>query len=201
MVKNEKLGNFREHQNIADVYVYGSSHAFCNMNAANLFEDAGITSVCVGQPEQPICMTYFQIKGDLQRYSPQLIIVELYSCIKTDEYNLSQVDSHYSRVFLSDYIWNNLSLRIEASRFFKDNRLEYILGFPVYHNQYGNLTYEGLPNTREMAGFNYWNQINYANLRNSTYSVKDIDASEMIPVSSITEEYLLKINELCKKRE
>ena len=62
----------------ADVLVLGSSHAYCNLNAAILWDEYGIPTVSIGQSEQPLSYSYYMLENAIKYHKPKVVIQEVY---------------------------------------------------------------------------------------------------------------------------
>ncbi len=195
---NESIDTYQEKYSNSDVVVFGSSHAFCNLNGPTLFDEFGIASVCVGQPEQPICMTYYQMEETFRKEHPKIAIVEVYMAIVSDEYNESQMNSHYTKAILSYPIWENFDIRLEASKFIKKSKVSFILGLPVYHNEYDNYFSHGKSTT---AGYFYLAGQDYDGQFTEQFSTCDINDIDLKSIDATSEEYLLKMKSLCEEND
>lgn len=194
--KNAHNREYMDDLSNADVLVLGSSHAYNNLNASVLWKEYGITSACIGQGEQPISMSYYALKSALTYHKPKVVVLEVYMAVGGNEHD--EKPDHYVRALLDYPIWRNLGSRIEASELLSldfGKRLEYILGFPVYHNDY--TTNEYFAEQPYTAGFNYMFGRNEEGQRLDRCSVDTV--KKRSELGSYAEEYLIKIAELCQE--
>ncbi|MCR4689720.1 MAG: hypothetical protein K5739_00015 [Lachnospiraceae bacterium] len=61
-----------------DVVIFGSSHAYRNVDTPIMFEDYGITAYDLGSPGQRLALTYYQMKDDLKTQNPKVVVLEVY---------------------------------------------------------------------------------------------------------------------------
>ncbi|PHV70331.1 hypothetical protein CS063_10590 [Sporanaerobium hydrogeniformans] len=76
--KNDTLdGFYYEKENTMDVLFFGSSHAYCGMNPHILWQEAGIPSYNLGQPEQQIWTTYYYMKEAFKHQRPKVVFLDV----------------------------------------------------------------------------------------------------------------------------
>ena len=197
-MKNAHVQEFMNELRNADVLVFGSSHAYINLNGSVLWDKYGIASVSLAQGEQPLCMTYFEMESALRWDKPQIVIVEPYMAVTGSEYNGGS--DKYVNALLSFPIWSNIDCRIEATRELKDvNRLEYILGFPIYHSDYKlpqfNVIEERKNAGYESVGYDRREDAQLTDRCNSNGVIGTIKLDES------TESYLYKIINICREEK
>lgn len=195
-IKNAHVQEFTEDLKNADALVFGSSHAYINLNGAVLWEKYGIASACLAQGQQPLCMTYYELKSVLRYSKPEVVIVEPYMAITESTYN-SEPDK-YVNALLSFPIWVNLDCRIEAIRELSDvNCLEYILGFPVYHSDYKSSQF-GIMESSKTAGYEI---VPYGRREDSQLPDRcnSDNLTEIARLNESTTNYLYRIIDLCKE--
>lgn len=190
--RNTHIDEYLSKLTNADVLVVGSSHSYVNLNGAVLWDRYGIPSACIGQGEQPICMSYYTLKSALRYGKPKLVIFETYMAAAGDAYN-NRPDK-YANSLLEFSFFKNVDCRIEASKFLiNENKLEYVLGFPVFHSDYA------MPKSPQTVTAGY-----------ELVFFQNIDGQSEDRGSSLTEqgrkqlsetvnEYLLKTIALCRK--
>lgn len=177
----------------AEVLILGSSHAYNNLNGAVMWNDYGITAACLGQGEQPISMSYYALKSALTYNKPKVVVLEVYMAVGGNEHD--EKPQHYAKALLDYPIWRNLGDRIEAASLINTpNKLEYILGFPVYHTDY--MTPEYAISDELTAGFNYLFGTNEEGQKTDRHSTGNVEKKEKL--GSYAQEYFVKIAQLCK---
>lgn len=181
----------------ADILVIGSSHAYVNLNGAVLWNECGIPSSCLGQGEQPICMSYYTLKSALRYGKPKMVVFETYMAVVGDTYN--NYPDKYVHSLLEFSFFKNVDCRIEASKFLvnqnKTEKAEYVLGFPVFHSDYAS---PKMPKTYT-AGY----ELSF--VRNPDGQLEDRGSALIeqgrLPLSETVNEYLLKTIELCREAD
>lgn len=176
----------------ADVLVVGSSHSYVNLNGAVLWDQYGIPSACIGQGEQPICMSYYTLKSALRYGKPKLVILETYMAVVGDTYN--NYSDKYANSLLGFSFFKNLDCRIEASKFLvNESKLEFVLGFPVFHSDYA------VPKSPRTFTAGY----ELAFFQNLDGQTKNRESSlteqGRVQLSETVNEYLLKTVALCRE--
>lgn len=186
---------YEQEKDSIDVIFYGSSHVYSDINPAILWRESGIASYDLAGTMQPMWNTYYCMKESLKYQRPKVMVVELVRAIEEREY------IEGSRV-----VTNTLGMRLSKEKYeavwasTPDNRLSYLLGYPVYHSRYTELSqedfesYKDTPEGKAYKGF---------------YPLFDTKEFEEFPdVSEITdsrdlepktEEYLRKIIALAKE--
>lgn len=192
------VSSFRNCYKNANVLFFGSSHIFSNLNAGALWKERGIASCSLAHSEQPVYMSYYQMKNSFKYDVPEVAVFEVYMTTIPEEYNLSKIDSHYTNALLTYPIYRNFWERVEAAEFFEDNKASFILGLPTYHSSYKNVE----KNDRDLyAGFRYQFGRNEEGQWDNRYRYKtdDISFEEMGELSKETEEYLGRMKDLCEQ--
>lgn len=189
--RNKSIETYNNEFSNADILILGSSHAYCNLNAAIPFQEFGIASACVGQPEQPISMSYFELKSILRKTCPKIVILEMYMCYVGDVVKFDEMPDQYNKALLGFPIYQNLDIRIEAiSHIDTIYRLPYILGIPDPY-------FEIDRSNEKNAGFLYLTERNTGFREPPFYTIEAAKDYPYGKISAYTDEYLRKIIELC----
>lgn len=180
-----------------DVMFYGSSHTYSDINPAVLWEQEGIASYDLAGSLQPLWNTYYYMKESLKYQRPKVMVVELVRAIESRDYieEARTVTNTFGMRFSKDKIEN---IRISTP----DNLIAYLLGYPVYHSRYAELSradftaYQGDPHGKVSKGY-------YPLYVTKSYdSMADMskvtESSDLAPKS---EEYLRKIIALAKEED
>ena len=179
-----------------DVMFYGSSHTYSDINPAVLWEEKGIPSYDLAGSLQPLWNTYYYMKESLKYQRPKVMVVELVRAIESREY-----------IEEARTITNTLGMKLSREKLediqvstAEENVLDYLLGYPVYHSRYTELSredfepYLGDPHGSASKGF-------YPLFVTKSFdSMPDMSqVTESDPLSEKTEEYLRKIIALAKE--
>jgi hypothetical protein len=193
----EPLTEFRRfpRQSI-DVVFFGSSHMFMSINPIILWQEKGIPSYVLGGSVQLLWNTYYYIKECLKFQSPKVIVLDVYGTCYNCEYN------DWSRI-----VKNNLGLKMSKDKIEsimvsapKINWVALIIGLPVYHMRYKELTRRDFVDPYKRGEKAY---------KNGFYSGDNIEPQSRPDVRGITSyrdipakqlKYLNKIIELAKSK-
>ena len=192
-----------------DVFFAGTSVSIMNISCEELYLDYGIKSVTLGEPMQPMFLTYYTIKEALKNQNPKAIVLDTQALFYSDELIAERFDKeeqesiHYSL----DNMKNNEN-KMEALKQVKQYK-ENIDYWDYYSKMYyGHSNWEALDKkyfirdsltniingnlmmigTKETGGRNY-----------PISSVTNIGEKETLIESNLV--YLKKIIDLCKERE
>jgi hypothetical protein len=118
-----------------DVAFFGSSHMEFSINPVIIWQEKGIPSYVLSGSIQPLWNSYYYIKECLKYQSPKVIVLEGFT-------SAVDVELDWSRI-----VKNNIGLKMSKDKIEsimvsapKINWLELIIGLPVYHMRYKELT-------------------------------------------------------------
>ena len=185
---------YKEKPGSMDVICLGSSHTFCNISTKTLWEEFGIASYDLAGSVQPFWNSYYFLKEALLSQKPKLVILDVYRAMEDREYidhsriikNTFGISSFNNRVFA---IWKSAP---------KSQRIHYWLEYPTYHRRYMEISKGDFDRNSN-------NLLVYSKgfgliTRTNAYESPRIESSpSSSPLSKKTEEYLLKIIELCRE--
>lgn len=180
-----------------DVMFYGSSHTYSDINPAVLWDQEGISSYDLAGSLQPLWNTYYYMKESLKYQRPKVMVVELVRAIESRDYieEARTVTNTFGMKFSKD--------KIEAIQVSTpDNLIPYLLGYPVYHSRYTELSradfaaYLGDPHGKASKGY-------YPLYVTKSYdSMADMsEVTESSDLAPKSEEYLRKIIALAKEED
>lgn len=180
-----------------DVMFYGSSHTYSDINPAVIWEEEGISSYDLAGSLQPLWNTYYYMKESLKYQHPKVMVVELVRAIESRDYieEARTVTNTFGMKFSKD--------KIEAIQVSTpDNLIPYLLGYPVYHSRYTELSradfaaYLGDPHGKASKGY-------YPLYVTKSYdSMADMsEVTESSDLAPKSEEYLRKIIALAKEED
>ncbi len=188
---------YEQEEGTIDVMFYGSSHTYSDINPAVLWDQEGISSYDLAGSLQPLWNTYYYMKESLKYQRPKVMVVELVRAIESRDYieEARTVTNTFGMRLSKEKIEN---IRVSTP----DNLIPYLLGYPVYHSRYSELTRAdftanlGDPHGKASKGY-------YPLYVTKSYdSMADMsevtESSELAPKS---EEYLRKIIDLAKEEE
>lgn len=179
-----------------DVLLVGNSHSGINIDTATLWDSCGIAAYDLWGGVQPLWNSYHYIVEALKYQTPRLIVLEVMASTSDYEYSEEQ-----------NQIKNTAGMRlsknkIEAVRASapEDRQFNLLLGFPLYHGRFDELTMEDFQHFPWSKGLeNFKGSV----LRYGTGSYEFESAegiSETAPVMDKELEYLNKIIDLCREK-
>ncbi len=172
---------------VVDVLFLGSSHCYCSVIPAQLWEDYGMASFNMAISGQDLASSYYCIEEALKTQDLKVVCVDLYGCT----YHGYQVEGNLYRNTLS----RKLSLTsIEAAYAMveTDNEADFILKWPIIHTRYRELAKQDFL-TESPAYLGYFAQFNV----NPVAEVGYLNA-EPSPIGEQEQEWLKKMIELTR---
>jgi hypothetical protein len=179
-----------------DVLFLGSSHAFETYNTSVLWDEYGIASFVLGGSVQPMWNTYFFMKEALKTQTPELIVLDAFSCVFESEY------SDYSRQIKNCYgmkpSMNKIAAMWESS---PHTNINFYVPISNYSSRYSELTKEDFLKSKDIPRYENWMGFgsNYNNKVEKTPCLKDTYAEE--PMLQKTEKYYRKILQLANDKK
>ena len=162
---------YEQERDSVDVLILGSSHAFEDFNTGVLWDEYGMAAYVLGGSFQPLWNTYYYLKEGLKTQKPELIVLEGYMTVFSEEYSGGVIKNSYGlkwsadkvaaikvstpqeewRDFLPEYSqYHTRYTELSAADFLKNQ------GNPLYENWKGfgdNIKTERLPNP-DVSGVN-----------------------------------------------
>ncbi len=125
--------------NLIDVVFMGSSHCFCGISPAVLWEDSGIAAFDMSTSGQDFVSTYYLLTELLKTQTPKAVYIDLYGVC----FEKHGVVANEYRNFLSMRTSKN-SVDLVKEYFEGDDneslRQDYYFRFPIVHTRYKELT-------------------------------------------------------------
>ncbi len=194
---------YKEKPGSIDVICLGSSHTFCNISTKTLWEEFGIASYDLAGSVQPFWNSYYFLKEAILYQQPKLVVLDVFRAIENREY----VD--HSRIIKNTFGISSFRNRILAIWHSSPNnlRIHDWLAYPTYHRRYIEIAKSDFSPQYYNSANNYSNNKAVASSKGFLFFTKITTQSEPKiaipnsgrPLSPKTEEYLLKIIELCKE--
>ena len=128
----ETLYNMED--DLADVLFLGSSHCYCSINNAKLWNDYGMGSFSMVISGQDLASTYYSFKEALKTQTPDVVFAELYG-ISFEEH---AVTANIYRNTLSFKYSDNFFGVVDAIAPEQD-KMDYLLKWPIIHTRYKEL--------------------------------------------------------------
>lgn len=131
----QSLYMYSQPKDTVDVAFLGSSHTYCHINTALLWEEYGISGYNYAAAEQPLWNTYYYLKEICKYQSPKLVVVDLFvPAVYQEDYHYNYIyDNLYGFRFSIDKI-NMMRASMENDKF-----INYFPAFFDYHNNYENI--------------------------------------------------------------
>lgn len=193
-----------------DVIFCGTSIAVMNVSSEELYSKYGIASVTLGEPEQPVYLSYYTLKDALEDQSPQVVFYDINALFYSIEMLKNRLDSdEYYYLHLSVDGIKDYKTKYEAVQVAKTLKpsIDIISYFSSLYNNHSNWENVNKPNFIRKSGKMVMNgnlmsfdiADGLTDLRNSINTSYDstVSANRMV---EFNKKYLLKIIELCKEK-
>ena len=121
-------------EDVVDVLFLGSSHSYCSVIPAQLWEDYGMAGFSLALSGQDLAGSYYNLVEALKTQEPKVVCVDLYGCALQGY----QIEGNLYRNILP----RKLSLSsLEAVNHMveTDNKSDFILKWPIIHTRYKEL--------------------------------------------------------------
>ena len=179
-----------------DVLLVGNSHSGINIDTATLWDSRGIAAYDLWGGVQPLWNSYHYIVEALKYQTPKLIVLEVMA--STSDYEYSEEQNQIKNTAGMRLSKNKLeAVRASAP---EDRQLNLLLGFPLYHGRFDELTMEDFQHFPWSNGLeNFKGSV----LRYGTGSYEFESAegiSDTAPVMDKELEYLNRIIGLCREK-
>ncbi len=136
---------YKEEPNTVDVLFLGTSHTYVSVNPALLWDDHGIASVNMPSAGQPTWNMYYYLKEALKYQQPKLVVLDVFSMIIIQREGELQYGGEYASY--DRMVHSNIGMKFSQNKIDsvfasapKGLRLDLLLGLPVYHNRYEELS-------------------------------------------------------------
>jgi len=212
LAQDDSGGGFRtfySEQEDIDVMIFGSSHAACTINNAQLFKEDGIASYTLSAGAQTIPQTYWYMKEAFAFRKPKVALVETYLAAQAPmlaEESNANIDSEaVDEAIRGELYRSDLSMRfspryvqmvLTQARDYRMSSTLYnalLLKWPFIHSRYAELGRESLENTTQyIRGYKGNSSVYGVDLRPEV-------TEDRQPVSPLNLRYISKIIELCRK--
>lgn len=142
---NSGLEYSYQNKNYYDVLTTGTSMAVINISNEELYFNYGIAAMTLGEPEQPLFLTYYTLKEALNYQKPQVVVFDIQSLFYTDEFikqRFSMDERHYIH-FSLNAMKNGMTKKLaldEAKKYKKDlDEWDYYAGMYYNHSNWQDL--------------------------------------------------------------
>lgn len=188
---------YAQQEDSIDVLMLGSSHCGMNLDTEVLWSEYGISSYALWGSVQPFWNSYYFLQDALKTQNPKVVLLETYAATLDFEYS----DDARQITNVLGMKWSKEKLNAIKTSAPQDRWKDLILGLPLYHSRYSELT---------QNDFRYFPWSSGLTLNKGTGYRYGDSAYDLLDVSNITEEkplhekeeiYLKKIIELCKDED
>lgn len=93
-----------------DCIFVGTSHVFCSYNPQQIYDETGLTSVCLATSGQSFQSSYYLLKEALRKQTPKVVIMDLSNIAVAANYDIQNFRLHFSSGIsaLPDYSINKV---------------------------------------------------------------------------------------------
>ncbi len=173
-----------------EVLFLGSSHCYCSVIPARLWEDYGMASFNMAISGQDLAGSYYNFKEALKTQDLKVVCVDLYGCT----FHGYLIEGNLYRNTLSRKL-SLISIDAVNSMVETDNKSDYILRWPIIHTRYKELKKQDFLNERP-AYLGYSSGFNTNAIAKLEYAYV-----EPKPFGEEEQEWLLKIIELAQESD
>lgn len=177
-------------RNSVDVLFLGSSHCFCAVDVANLWENHGIAAYSMAISGQDLASSYHCLVEALKTQKPKVVLLESFSATThgyEDRGNL------YRNLLAYQPSLNFLQAIQDMAA--EDEWKDFVLKWPILHTRYRELQREDFLQKRPVyMGYE-------ANLRTWPVELRNYNGEETLPIGEEEEEWLRRIISLAKEED
>lgn len=143
---NSVLADLETAEKYPDVLFLGSSHIFTQLSPALIYETTGIASYLLSSPGQPIQSVPQLLEDQLERNQPQMVFVDVFTALWPREKisipgELESTGNLKHTIQALDGIRSPVHrIKAFAQWISYEEGLKRLVGFPVYHTRYSELT-------------------------------------------------------------
>lgn len=141
------IGLYNLPKDRVDVLFLGSSHSYCTVNTAQLWEEHGIAAADISEAAQVFPIEYHYLREALKTQRPKVVCMELYGFdrnvhIASGAHFRNSLNMKWSKNYVenANYIIGNISSRISGADNLNAIIKAIYLKFPVIHSRYKELT-------------------------------------------------------------
>ena len=179
-----------------DVLLMGNSHMGVHVDTATLWREYGISAFALWGGVQPMWNSYHFLVEALKYQQPKAVVLEIGGL----SYDWEYADEATQ---LKNVAGMHLSLnKLEAVKATapEDRRVSLLLGLPLYHQRYGELTqedFECFPWSAELIN----NKGSYALYGHGDFDMADPEEiTELAQISDKSLDYFMRIVSLCREK-
>lgn len=179
--------------NLIDVVFMGSSHCYCGINPALLWDQYGMAAFDMSVSGQDKFSTYHTLVETLKTQSPSVVCIDAYALL----YDRGGVLGNDYRNMLSMKLSSN-SISLVQEYVAEEEQMNYLLRWPILHTRYKELDkYDFIQYQPSIYGRGYF----FSDHIGSAYGpeANALACTEQEPLSELNQEWLDKLIALSKE--
>lgn len=194
---------YEQPENSIDVLVLGASHAYQGISTGTLYEEYGIAAYDLCASSQAVWNSYYYLKEALKTQKPSLIVLEPYTAaLLQHDYSTASNPIEIAASLDGMRLSQNKIDAAKASVAEGDDWLAFLLGWPVNHARYTDLTERDyLPWQGNEAYYRDWKGFE---AHFGTANIASLHVEETLQVPRLyekTEQYYRAILELAQSED
>lgn len=178
-----------------DVLLVGASSISANIEISELWREKGISAYCIGAGASKFYDDYYRLIEADREHSSKLIVLELRAASMDSAMDIYRQEN-ISGLHISPNKWRYINATIEPQ-----DRLSYILNFPLYHSRYHAVSKWDFKHASRFGEDNkgIW-MLNYGS-KNTVELNPAVDVIEYRALNQKQEYYLRRIIEYCEAND
>lgn len=133
-ILNMKYWEKSENQN-TDILFMGSSTMSVNIEQAELWEKYGLAGYCLGGGGMSMYDCYYRLVEGEKIHNIDFVVIDVRGCSQTENYGTSENQTEN----VSGLKWSVNKLKYVRAAIQPEQRTDYFLEFPLYHDRYNEL--------------------------------------------------------------
>lgn len=174
-----------------DVILAGSCHMQLSVQPAQLFAQNGIAACNIGSAAQSIPVSYFLIKEMIDRHSPELVVLDLFTLYETD-----LVAAHSWAHEALDGFPLSINKIKAINTLIGEGKENFYFNYRFYHSRWKELKKEDY---RYETVMDELYQFSVDGIAAFPEPFSPVDPQETMEIPPVAKEYLEKIIQICKE--
>ena len=196
----------RKYRNQYDVCFMGTSRVITNISNQEIFNEYGITSVSVGEPEQPLYLTYYTMEEMFRHQNPKVVFVESQAIFYTDEHVKNRILEeedhivHKSIDCIFDMKIKQQAIKETEKYADEIDCWSYYSKWYREHNNWKNISdmnFKDVDSAQCMNG----NVVSFMTMQENNIRSLYFDTTEIEEISDENEEWINKMVNLCAEND
>ncbi len=177
-------------ENTVDVLFLGSSHCYCSINNALLWDNYGMSSFNLAISGQDLASTYYCFKEALKTQKPKVVCVEVYGALNAGYVVKGNL---YRNTLPFKASWNAYQA---IDSMVEEDEMSYFLKWPIVHTRYRELKKEDFDKDLPVyLGYHAEFQTQHVG------ELLPYNGDEVIPIDKELEEWIHKIIQLAEESD